>query len=202
MKKLTAFFAVLFLAVTLAACASKPLTAAEKIQAAEGLSVYKGSGFAFVYDKNIWSDFSSSLEGAGEAAAELGVDISDEGTRAMNDGVFMYVPDNTVSFNVVVNAGGHNGKKVDYDDTAAQMESQYGTMTGVDFLGYDVIELNGYEYLKIDIQMAMAAFGVNMRMTQYAHFTKDKNYVVTFTAADESSLNAFEAVLATFEYDD
>ena len=204
MKKITTFFAVLFLAVTLTACASKPLTAAEKIQAAEGLSVYQGSGFAFAYDKNSWNDISSTFEGAGEAA-ELGVDISDEGIRAMNDGVFMYVPDNAVNFNVVVNAGGHNGKKVDYDDVAAQMEAQYGTMTGVDFLGYDVIELNGYEYLKIDIQMAMAAFGVNMRMTQYAHFTKDKNYVVTFTAADgsyESLLNAFEAVLATFEYDD
>lgn len=203
MKKLTAFFAVLFLAVTLAACASKSAAAAEKIKAADGLTVYQGSGFAFAYDQNSWSDISSSLEGAGEAAAQLGVDVSNEEIQAVNGGVFMYIPDNAVNFNVVVNSGGHNGGKVNYEEVATQMESQYGTMTGVDYLGYDVFELNGYEYLKIDIQMSI--MGIKMKMTQYAHFTKDKNYVVTFTATDgsyESSRSAFETVLATFEYDD
>lgn len=205
MKRFTAFLAVLFLAVTLTACGSQPKIASEMVQAAEGHTIYYGTGFAFSYDPAAWSDMAASLEGVGDAAAELGVDISDEQVMEMNDGVFVYTADPAVNFNIVVNDGGHNGKKVNYDEVAEQMESQYGVVQGMDYLGYELAEINGYTYLKIDLKLSSAVFGVGMTMTQYAFFTEDKNYVITFTAADGSFNNAkpdFEKVLATFVYDE
>ena len=205
MKRLTIIFAVLFLAVTLAACTSQPKIASEIVQAAEGHTVYNGSGFAFSYDPAAWSDMAASLEGVGDAAAELGVDISDEQVMEMNDGVFVYTADPAVNFNIIVNDGGHNGKKIDYEAVAQQMESQYGTVQGMDYLGYELVEINGYTYIKINLKLSSAVFGVGMTMAQYAFFTDDKNYVITFTAADGSYDNAaadFEKVLATFVFDE
>ena len=205
MRKLTTFFAVLFLAVTLTACGSKPKLASELVQAAEGHTIYNGTGFAFSYDPAAWSNMAPALEGVGDAAAELGVDISDEQAMEMNDGVFVYSADPAVNFNIVVNDGGHTGKKVDYEAVAQQMESQYGVVQGMDYLGYEVKEINGYSYLKLDLKLSSAVFGVGMKMTQYAFFTDDKNYVITFTAADGSydkAVAEFEKVLATFVYDE
>lgn len=205
MKKLTIFITAFFIAAVLTACGSQPKIASEIVQAAEGHSVYNGNSFAFSYDPAKWSDMAAALDGVGDAAAELGVEISDEQIQEMNDGVFVYVPDQSVNFNVVVNEGGHNGKKVDYAAVAEEMESQYGAMTGIDFLGYETVQINGYEYLKLKIQVSEAVFGVGMKMEQYAFFTKDKNYVITFTAAGSSydgAAGAFSDVLATFVYDE
>lgn len=194
MKRLTAFFTIIVLAFTLTACA-EPKTAAELVQAAEGHTVYNGNGFAFSYDPAVWNDISSMLDSSNE--------FMDEQISNMSSGAFSHVEDQVSNFNIMVNNGGHSGKKLDYDKVAEQMETEYAQMSGITFKGYTVTNINGYEYMKFAVEVDVP--GLKLDIDQYAYFTKTKNYVITFTEFGDAGSQAkadFEKALATFVYDE
>lgn len=173
--------------------------------AAEG-ALYQGDGYTVKINSEKWMDFSAYVDEISKLADEkdLGFDISAEDIQNTNDGMFFYVPDMSINFNFGVTEIGDVGEGFDISLFGDVMELQYGQIDGCTYLGDEVINVNGYECLKMDIATSAELYGAEMKMSQYMFIHGTKQYVATYTAAEgsyDNGITDFEAMLNTIVFD-
>ena len=130
-----------------------------------------------------------------EAAENL--DITAEEIKDMSDGIYYYIDNPNVNFNVVVTEVGDIGVLDEemLEMIAVSMETQYGSMTGYNYEGYEVVKVNDYNSLRIDMSSDADVFGADLKMNIYMLFSGTKQFVVTYTA----EASGYDAALADFE---
>lgn len=169
--------------------------------------VYTGKGYTITVDPTVWADASAAISAVGDYAEEADVlDVTSEDIQNANDGMFMYIPDAAVNFNIVATEiGSLYGDDTDMSLFGNIMETQYGAMDGCEYLGDEVIKINGYNCLKVEIKASAEVFGADMKMAQYLFLHNGYEYVLTYSAAAESydaAFSDFETVLNSFTYAD
>ncbi|MDE6595265.1 MAG: hypothetical protein K2K44_04570, partial [Oscillospiraceae bacterium] len=126
------------------------------------------------------------------------MDLTAEDIQSMNDGMFYYADDEGTNFNIVCNAVG-NTDGVKIGDGVDLIKEQYVAM-GINWIGSEVVEINGLEWLKIEVETSMG--GVDMKMLQCMALEDGNQYVLTYTADTDKydgALSDFEEVLNSFK---
>lgn len=158
--------------------------------------VYEGNGYTLSINEK-WMDASAYREQiaalAGELEASKNMGITSEDLLNSNDSMFFFVEDASISFNVVATEIGDIGTldKEMLEQLAIAMESQYGVMTGYIYKGYEIVNVNGYDALRIDLDGDASVFGTELQMNVYMLFNGSKQYAVTYSATKASYDKAF-----------
>lgn len=164
--------------------------------------VYKGTGYTINVDSEKWADASEYIKLISEYSANLdmGLDVSAEDIENLNDGMFFYTDLSGTNLNIVCNEIGDLGADFDISMFAGLMEEQY-TALGMTYLGDDVVENNGKNWLKIEVELTES--GTAMKMRQYMALNGVNQYVITYTSNKDNydkALSDFEAVFDSFEF--
>ncbi|MDE5992463.1 MAG: hypothetical protein K2G87_05375, partial [Oscillospiraceae bacterium] len=163
--------------------------------------IYKGTGYTINVDSEKWADASAYIKLISEYSANLdtGLDVSAEDIENLNDGMFFHADLSGTNFNIVCNEIGDLGADFDISMFAGLMKEQY-TAAGITYLGDDVVEHNGKNWLKIEVEVTES--GTAMKMLQYMALNGVDQYVVTYTANKDNydkTLSDFEEVFDSFE---
>ena len=181
-------------------------TEAETENAEENASaagdVYSGTGYTINVDPTKWADASAYLKLISEYSAEMdtGLDVSAEDIENLSDGMFFHADLSGSNFNIGCNEIGDLGADFDISMFAGLMEEQY-TAAGMTYLGDEVIEHNGKNWLKVSVETEQS--GASMKMLQYMTLNGVNQYVITYTADKDNydkSLSDFEDVFASFKF--
>lgn len=179
-------------------------TEAEKEAETEAAEVndedlYSGTGYTVKVDSAKWMDASDYLKLISEYAEDTNLtDLTAEDLQNMSDGMFYHANGDGTNFNIGCNPIG-NTDGISIGDGAEIMKEQYVAM-GINWIGSEVVEINGVEWLKIDVETSMS--GTDMKMLQCMALANGNQYVLTYTAdADKynSALSDFEKVLNSFK---
>lgn len=166
--------------------------------------VYIGTGYTINVDPEKWTDASDYIKLISEYSAEMdtGLDVSAEDIENLNDGMFFHASLTGSNFNIVCNEIGDLGSDFDISQFAGLMEEQYDA-AGMTYLGDDVIEHNGKNWLKVEVEAEQS--GTAMKMLQYMALNGVNQYVITYTADKDnydSVLSDFEAVFDSFKFNE
>ncbi|MDE6747161.1 MAG: hypothetical protein K2J72_11105 [Oscillospiraceae bacterium] len=164
--------------------------------------VYKGTGYTINVDPAKWADASAYIKLISEYSSELDIsmNVSAEDIENLNDGMFFHADLSGSNFNIVCNEIGDLGADFDISMFAGLMEEQY-TALGMTYLGDDVVEHNGKNWLKIEVEVEES--GTAMRMLQYMALNGVNQYVITYTSDKDNydkALSDFEDVFASFKF--
>lgn len=164
--------------------------------------VYKGTGYTIKVDSEKWADGSEYIKLISEYSANLdmGLDVSAEDIENLNDGMFFHTDLFGSNLNIVCNEIGYLGAAFDISMYAGLMEEQY-TAAGMTYLGDEVVEHNGKNWLKIEVEVTKS--GTAMKIRQYMTLNGANMYVVTYTSSKDNfdkALSDFEAVFDSFEF--
>lgn len=176
----------------------------ESSVAEDSEDLYHGTGYTISVDPEIWMDASSAIEAVGEFAenADIGIDVSADDIADTNDGIFIYKSNMAVSFNVVaVDSEYDNDSLLSLLDEVVKL--QYEAIDGFEYLGGEVVTINGYNCFKCTVSASEEAFGADTQMSQYMFLNNGKQYVITFSAPTDSYdgiFPDFEAVLNSFAF--
>lgn len=171
-------------------------------QAAAAGNTYRGNGYTMTINSEKWVDGSEYLKLVSEYTEELdmGLDVSAEDIENLNDGMFFHADLSGSNFNIVCSEIGNLGSDFDISQFGDLMEEQY-TAAGFTYLGDEVFERNGKNWLKIEVEADQ--MGTAMRMLQYMALNGVNQYVVTYTSDKDiydEALSDFEEVFNTFEF--
>ena len=174
---------------------------AEENASAAG-DVYNGTGYTINVDPAKWADASAYIKLISEYSAEMdtGLDVSAEDIENMSDGMFFHADLSGSNFNIVCNEIGDLGADFDISMFAGLMEEQYAA-AGMTYLGDEVIEHNGKNWLKVSVETEQS--GSSMKMLQYMTLNGVNQYVVTYTSDKDNydkALSDFEDVFASFKF--
>ena len=181
-------------------------TEAETENAEENASaagdVYSGTGYTINVDPAKWADASAYIKLISEYSAEMdtGLDVSAEDIENLSDGMFFHADLSGSNFNIVCNEIGDLGADFDISMFAGLMEEQYAA-AGMTYLGDEVIEHNGKNWLKVSVETEQS--GASMKMLQYMTLNGVNQYVVTYTSDKDNydkALSDFEDVFASFKF--
>ncbi|MBD5139289.1 MAG: hypothetical protein HDT24_08275 [Ruminococcus sp.] len=181
-------------------------TEAETENAEENASaagdVYSGTGYTINVDSGKWVDASGYIKLISEYSANMdtGLNVSAEDIENLNDGMFFHADLSGSNFNIVCNEIGDLGADFDISMFAGLMEEQYAA-AGITYLGDEVVEHNGKNWLKIEVEMEQS--GASMKMLQYMTLNGVNQYVVTYTSDKDNydkALSDFEEVFDSFKF--
>ncbi|MDE7288223.1 MAG: hypothetical protein K2N71_01805, partial [Oscillospiraceae bacterium] len=113
-------------------------------------------------------------------------------------GIFYHTNNDGTNFSIVCNAFG-NTNGVSIGDSADLFKEHY-IASGINWLGDEVVEINGLEWLKINVEMSTG--GTDMKMLQCMALANGNQYFLTFTSEKDKyddTLSDFEEVLNSFE---
>lgn len=164
--------------------------------------VYSGTGYTMTVDSGKWADASAYIKLISEYSSELDIsmNVSAEDIENMNDGMFFHADLSGSNFNIVCSEIGDLGADFDISMFAEVMQEQYTAM-GMTYLGDEVINHNGKNWLKVNVEVNES--GTAMKMLQYMTMNGFNQYVITYTADKDNydkSLYDFEAVFDSFEF--
>lgn len=171
-------------------------------QAAEaGDDLYSGNGYTVKVDSEKWMDASEYVKMISEYAEDnnLSQNLTAEDIQNMNDGMFYHKNGDGTNFNIVCNAIG-NTDGVSIGDGAEIIKEQYEA-AGISWIGSEVVEINGIEWLKINVGTTMQ--GTDMKMLQCMALADGNQYVLTFTSDTgkyDGAVSDFEEVLNSFKF--
>lgn len=161
--------------------------------------MYSGDGYTVKVDSAKWMDASEYIKLISEYAEDTEMmSVTAEDIQSMSDGMFYHTNDDGTNFNIVCNPIG-NTDGVSIGDGAELMKEQYEA-SGISWLGSEVVEINGIEWLKIDVETSMS--GVDMKMLQCMALENGNQYVLTYTANADNyndALPDFEEILNRFK---
>ena len=161
--------------------------------------LYSGNGYTVKVDSAKWLNASEYVKLVSEYAEDTNmISLTAEDIQSMNDGMFYHVNNDGTNFNIVCNPVG-NTDGVSIGDGAEIMKEQY-VAAGINWIGSEVVEINGLEWLKIDVETSMS--GKDMKMLQCMALENGNQYVLTYTSdADKYNdvLPDFEEVLNSFK---
>lgn len=171
-------------------------------QAAAAGNTYSGNGYTMTINSEKWVDGSEYVKLISEYSSELdmSLDVSAEDIENLNDGMFFHADLSGSNFNIVCSEIGDLGSDFDISQFGDLMEEQY-TAAGFTYLGDEVFERNGKNWLKIEVEADQ--MGTAMRMLQYMALNGVNQYVVTYTSDKDiydEALSDFEEVFNTFEF--
>ena len=174
-------------------------TEAETEAAEVNDDLYSGNGYTVKIDSAKWMDASEYVKLISEYAEDTNMmSLTAEDIQSMNDGMFYHANEDGTNFSIICNAIG-NTDGVSIGDGAEIMKEQY-VAAGINWIGSEVVEINGLEWLKIDVETSMS--GTDMKMLQCMALENGNQYVITYTAdADKynDALSDFEEVLNSFK---
>ena len=161
--------------------------------------MYSGNGYTVKVDSAKWMDASEYVKLISEYAEDTNMmSLTAEDIQNMNDGMFYHANEDGTNFNIVCNPIG-NTDGISIGDGAELMKEQYEA-AGINWIGSEVVEINGVEWLKIDVETSMS--GTDMKMLQCMALENGNQYVLTYTSdADKynDALPDFEEVLNNFK---
>ncbi len=161
--------------------------------------IHSGNGYTAKVDSAKWMDASEYVKMRSEYAEVTNLtSLRAEDTQNMNEGMFYRANDDGTHFNIVCNPVG-NTDGISIGDGAELMKEQYVAM-GINWLGSEVVEINGLEWLKIDVETSMS--GVDMKMRQCMALANGNQYVLTYTADSDKysdGISDFEEVVDSFK---
>ncbi len=172
----------------------------ETEEASDNSDIYAGNGYTVNVDSEKWVDASEYIKMISEYAEENGLseNLTAEEIQGMNDGMFYHTSNDGTNFNIVSNPiGNTDGVKI--ADAADELKAQYEAM-GINWVSHEVVEINGIEWLKIDVTSNMQ--GTDMKMLQCMALSDGNQYVITYTADTDkydSAISDFEDVLNSFK---
>lgn len=162
--------------------------------------LYSGNGYTIKVDSAKWMDASEYIELISKYAEDTNFSqsLTAEDIQSMSDGMFYHANEDGTNFNIVCNPIG-NTDGINIGDGAELMKEQYAA-AGITWLGSEVAEINGVEWLKIDVETSMS--GTDMKMLQCMALANGNQYVLTYTADTDKyndALSDFEEVLNSFK---
>lgn len=161
--------------------------------------LYSGNGYTVKVDSAKWMDASEYIQMISEYAEDVNLtNVTAEDIQSMSDGMFYHANEDGTNFNIVCNPIG-NTDGISIGDGAELMKEQYEA-AGITWLGSEVAEINGVEWLKIDVETSMS--GTDMKMLQCMALANGNQYVITYTADTDkydTALSDFEEVLNSFK---
>lgn len=175
-------------------------TEAETEAAEADGDTYSGNGYSIKVDGEKWLDASEYVKLISEMSenSEYSNGLTAEDIQSMNDGMFYHANGDGTNFNIVCNPIG-NTDGVNIADGEELMKEQY-VAAGIEWIGSEVVAINGVDWLRIDVAMSME--GTDMKMHQCMALENGNQYVLTYTADKDkydAALSDFEAVLNSFK---
>lgn len=180
-------------------------TEAEKEAETEAAEVddgdlYSGNGYTVKVDSTKWIDASEYIKLVSEYAEDNDIirNLTAEDIQNISDGMFYHANDDGTNFNIVCTSIG-NTYGISIVDGADIIKEQY-VAAGVNWIGSEVVEINGLEWLKINVETTMS--GTDMKMLQCMALANGNQYVFTYTSEAEKyddALSDFEEVLNSFK---
>lgn len=174
--------------------------------------VFRGNGYTLNIDSNVWMNAADYVSYISQMAENLeavqNYGITAEDIENMNDAMF-YHTENMMAgtnFNVIVTEVGNIGEfdKEMLDQLGKAMETQYGAMTGYVYENYEIVNVNGYDSLKINMTTDAEVFGLEFKVSVYLIYNGTKQYTITYTSSDtnyDKCTADFEKVLNSISFE-
>lgn len=176
---------------------------------AASTNVFRGNGYTLSIDSETWMDASEYIslvaQWAENTDSAQDIDLTAEDMENASDAMFYHTGISGTNFNVVITEVGNVGvlDKEMLEMLGEAVKTQYSNMTGFIFESYEIVKVNGYDSLKINMSTDAAVFGAELKMTAYMFYNGTKQYVITYTAGVESydsGFADFETVLDSFTF--